>query len=237
MTQSCTEKMHSLCFSVWRCCLCWNNDDSDDTSLQEHELTHRKGDESKKEIKVNSTQYKEIGVVNEKEEEEEEEGGKGEIDSAFDPDEEYFKNFSSLGTQTPDTSEQVRGMISINAVEDRFEECERMLTGSGIDELTPREVDHKLKRYESDIRLVEDIEMRKTYIGRYEMHKSHFHRENQDDRVKAEFYLENAQNIRTAAHDRIEYYQTAIKFTNNLIDKERINVEYKRYCYTLQRKK
>lgn len=240
MDQSCGEHAKHFCFSVWQCCLCLSTGEFDDNDgafpLEEQQISHTRDERET----TNNTKYNEIGGgggggSNQIQEAEDAIDEEAELNSSFDPDEAYCINFEHLGTHTLSTNKLAHGIIASHHIEIIIEEHETILTNSGIDELTPREVSRSLSKYENSIRLIDDLEKKKGYIDRYEMHKSNHDRENPDDRMKAEFYLENARNPRTDSHDRIEYFQTAIKFTNNLVTKERIRSEYKEYCFSLQK--
>jgi len=222
MSECCLRTVKHLCLYSW----CTDEDD-DDVPLQEQQIKQWKEEEAEPK-KDDSSNIVYQGIKEPVDE--------ADLRSSFDADEEYYKNFERLDNLSSSTSDLVRGFISIAQLEEMAAESERAFSDSGVGELTPREVVVNLNRLTSCIRLVDDMDKKRTFIERYEMHKSNFDRDNKDDREKAEFYLENARKISVAYSDRIEYYQTAIRFTNNLVEKERIRMEYRQYCRSLQKK-
>ena len=152
------------------------------------------------------------------------------LDSQFDPDDDYIKNFDQLGWHV-DSMKPIEG-FSTSLVEKLAQDSEQALSST---ELTPREITHNLHRFSSAIRMTSDNERKANYIRLYELRKFDHDEDNKDDKEKALFALEDARNKAHKSMDRIRHYQTAIKFTNNVTAKEEVRAEYRRYCSSLQR--
>lgn len=152
------------------------------------------------------------------------------LDSQFDPDDDYIKNFDRLGWHSDSVAPV--DAFSASAVEKLALESEQALSGT---ELTPREITHNLQRFNSAIRMTSDTEKKASYIKLYELRKFDHDEDNNDDREKARYAIDDARDKNLNPLDRIRHYQTAIRFTNNVSAKEEIRGEYRRYCFTLQR--
>ena len=163
-------------------------------------------------------------------ENDEELDGEDALESGFDPDEDFVKNFASLGWHTK-TLAYVP--IQTTNLDNMIEEVESVLTSASTENLTPREISTNLNKYGTCIRLAPDLEKKRSYIKRYEVHKFDLDEDNQDDKDKADLYTAQARNTTHKAKQRIEYYQTAIKFTNNYEAKQRLKEEYRCYVYSL----
>jgi len=222
MAQCCLLAIKHACLY----CVPWNDDDDNDVPLQEQQITQWQAADD---AKPSSDQIKYETLVEVAEEE-----SPAILTDSFDASEEYYRQYESLGAQSV-VSDLGRGIISATLLEEMIATSERIFIEASVDDLTPREIVQSLNRYTVGIRQVEDLERKKAYIELYEQRKSNFDRENPDDKVKAEFYLQNARNLQTAPLDRIEYYQTAIKYTNHLVMKEQLWVEYRAYCATLKK--
>lgn len=162
-------------------------------------------------------------------EKEEEEGTRSRcIDSEFDPDQEYIKNFDQLGWHA---TTLMPLEISTTVVDDMVLSSEQALSSM---DLTPREITQNLQRLNSAIRMTSDTEKKAQYIKRYELRKFDHDEDNRDDKEKAFFAIADARNPNFKPLDRIHQYQMAIKFTNNVVAKEELRSEYRRYCFTVK---
>lgn len=158
------------------------------------------------------------------------------LDSRYDPDEEYVKNFDRLGWHTDVSVDATVTTMSSKGLEALVSETEQFFTTASTENLTPREITATLNRYSTCIRFTTDIEKKRNYIQRYEIHKFDFDEDNKDDKDKAALYLGEARNVSKKSLDRIEYYQTAIKFTNDYGEKQKLKEEYRRYAFSLTRR-
>lgn len=171
--------------------------------------------------------YSEVNPV--EQEEQEEEGTQSRcVDSEFDPDQEYIKNFDQLGWHS---TTLMPLEISTGVIDDMVLSSEQALSST---ELTPREITQNLQRLNSAIRMTNDTEKKAAYIKRYELRKFDHDEDNRDDKEKAFFAIADARNPNFKPLDRIHQYQMAIKFTNNVAAKEELRAEYRRYCFTVK---
>ena len=173
MAEFYAEQIKHLCFRTSQCCACWasGGDFDDHFGLEEQQLTPWAESESKKEL--SNARYKEIGRGGETVIEDEDAEEEGELDSSFDPDDDYVRNFENLGTPSSMRVEIARSILGVGQIDTIIQESEEVLGNSSMDELTPREVVRNLNKYQSGIRLItDDLEKKKSYIERYEMHKS-----------------------------------------------------------------
>lgn len=152
------------------------------------------------------------------------------IDSKFDPDEDYVKKYEHLGWHN---DKLVDIDVSLIGVDELALETERVLSSTEADKLTPREITTKLNQFSTCIRLTKDMEKRRSYIQRYEVHKFNWDEDNVQDKEKAELYLGGARDIRLKPKQRLHYYQIAIKFTNNYGAKQVLREEYRLYAQSL----
>lgn len=155
--------------------------------------------------------------------------GQDVIDSQFDPDEEYVRKYETLGWHT----DKAGASEGVSGIEELGLEAERALSCASSENLTPREIKTKLNQFDTCIRVTKDLEKKRSYIQRYEIHKYEHDEDNADDKEKADFYLSNARDEQRKNVDRLEYYQIAIKFTNNVSAKQSIKDEYRRFAYSL----
>lgn len=222
------REMRDVCCCHWPCCIGSDDENSfgDSVSLEEQKP---RADDHKVSRGSTSIEYALISVPQEENEVIES------VESVIDPDEAYIKNFESLGAYNQ--LDDRKHIIRPDKVEEMVTEAESILTSASLTELTPRDVVQGLNAYTRSISLTEDLETKARYIQRYEEHKNDLDQDNKDERDKAEFYLQNARNMRTPSQDRIQYYQTAIKFTNNMIKKEEIRAEYRLYYFTYVKNK
>ena len=229
--QCCKREIKNACCCHWPCCNNVHDENSfnESDSLEEQSLTTRAREEEGKSCSevayaqiVASQEETELTPISE---------------SIVDPDEAYIKNFDALGSYRRRDGVKPGDMDPHN-IETLLSEAESILTSVSLTETTPREVmTRAFNGYSLSIRLTDDLEKKAHYIHRYEERKSEFDVDNTEEREKAQFYLENARNSRTPATDRIQYYQTAIKFTNNLTLKEEIRTEYREYYFAQCRNK
>lgn len=221
---SCVSRLGRVCHY---CCYDEEGDDDDDDSkesLEEQSVSSFWTEREEK--KLDSLQsYTQVPNVAEQE---------SALDSKYDPDEEYIKNFERLGWH----SENITSIgVSSIGVEKLAIEAEQFLSTASSETLTPREIRLRLNQYSTYIRLTNDLEKKKSYIQRYEVHKFDLDEDNIDDKEKADLYLTEARNTDKKATDRLEYYQIAIKFTNNYAQKQLLKEEYRRYAYSLGRRR
>lgn len=148
------------------------------------------------------------------------------IDSEFDPDQEYIKNFDQLGWHS---TSLIPLDIATSLVDDMVLSSEQVLSST---ELTPREITQNLQRLNSAIRMTHDTDKKAQYIRQYELRKFDHDEDNVDDKEKAFFAIADARNTNFKPLDRIHQYQMAIKFTNNVVAKEELRSEYRRYCFS-----
>jgi hypothetical protein len=229
----CTKRaLKDICCCHWPCC--HNADDensfTDNESLEEQKFitTPLPTRPTKSSSEVSYTQ---IGPLKEETEE------MPLSQSVADPDEEYIKNFENLGSYRR-LGDIKPGAINPDNIETLLSEAESILSSVSLTESTPREiVTRAFNSYSLSIRLTADLDKKAHYIHCYEERKNEFDQDNIEEMDKAQFYLENARNLRTPTKDRIEYYQTAIKFTNNLTLKEEIRTEYRDYYFSECKKK
>jgi hypothetical protein len=149
---------------------------------------------------------------------------------SYDPDEEYVRNYDNLGRHFDQRRVKEKRYVTEETVAD-IEET--LLSCTSGESLTPREITDCLSKYNSGISSTYDLEKKRVFIKRYEMHKFKFDEDNEEDKEKADSYLTNARNVTMKPSDRLEYYQTAIKFTNNYTEKQKLRDEYRQYAYTL----
>jgi hypothetical protein len=147
----------------------------------------------------------------------------------FDPEQEYYINFSRPTPLDPSSIDDVSGVMSDEASAQMAESAESLLMRN---HLTPREITMGLDKYNRAIRFTNNFENKKGWIERLENHKHVHDRDNTEDREKANTYLSNARLTHYASRKRIEFYQYAIKYTNDIAEKRIIMLEYKRYCYS-----
>lgn len=221
----CVLHVKHLCDAIWQCCSPKDDDDDDDSdTLKEHELGQWK-ETSNAPINKEMIQYTQVVDIQEEEEE---------LDSQFDPDEAYYFNFERLGILSQ-SSNLVRNMISSYQMEELINASDHILSSSCTDDLTPREIVFNLNRYTNGIPIITDPVKKKAYIQRYEEHKNAFDRDNRNDKEQATLFIENARDERLPSRSRIKYYQTAIKHTNDIDEKEQLRTEYRDYCNIMKK--
>jgi hypothetical protein len=219
------RELKDICCCHWPCCHNLDDESSftDTDSLEEQRFIPTKSS--------SEVSYTQIAPLKEETEE------MPFSESVADPDEEYIKKFENLGSYRR-LADIKPGDIKPQNIETLLSEAESILTSVSSTELTPRElVTRAFNSYSLSIRLTDDLDKKADYIHRYEERKDEFDQDNMEEKDKAQFYLENARNPRTPAQDRIEYYQTAIKFTNTLTLKEEIRTEYREYYFSQCKKK
>jgi len=212
------------------CCDCVTDSDSDELG---QELDDQETSTFRSPTKTPTLElpyvYSQLNVIVEDEEEEEEDGKASRcIDSEFDPDQEYVKNFDQLGWHA---TTLMPLEISTSVVDDMVISSEQALSST---ELTPREITQNLQRLNSAIRMTSDAEKKAQYIKRYELRKFDHDEDNIDDKEKSFYAIADARNPNFKPLDRIHQYQMAIKFTNNVVLKEELRAEYRRYCFTVK---
>lgn len=176
------------------------------------------------------TQYTSIGAANTVPEDEDDIP----LSSEYDPDEDYVRNFERLGWHGATGVPQGTG-VSLEGLEKMAAEIDETLTSCVSDgNSTPRSlVNTCFQQYNTCICSTKDLEKKSDYIKRYELHKFEFDDDNEEDKEKAELYLSNARNTAVKARVRLEHYQIAIKFTNNVAAKQKLKEEYRRYAFSI----
>lgn len=231
----CSIEMKSVCSSLgcWWCCspTARRADLDDEHSLEGHDISSQWKDPLVIRTSSNNIEYTQIGTPDDAVAADEEP-----LDSQFDPDEAYIVNFERLGIHEQ-TIQPIKGMVSSSQMEEILCQSEVLLSHSSPHDLTPREVIINLNRYASALRHITDLDKKRAYIQRYESHKNEYDRDNRDDKEQAELFLKNAEDASLSPRERIQYYQTAIKYTNDLDAKDQIRSNYRRYCFSLKQRK
>ena len=157
------------------------------------------------------------------------------LGSEYDPDEEYVKNYERLGWHNATSTPQGKGGFSPCKLEEIATTVDETLRSNVCDgDTTPRSlINTSLLKYNTCISLTKDLERKKDYIKRYETHKFDFDEDNEEDREKAVHYLSNARKNTVKPSVRLEHYQIAIKFTNNVLEKQKLKEEYRRYAFSV----
>lgn len=94
-----------------------------------------------------------------------------------------------------------------------------------------------LRRYHTAISYEEDLVRKRQMIDKYETYKAFYDEANAEDQEEAHFQLRVARSQEGTLYPperRIAAYQRAIAHTNNLQEKAKIRVEYRRYCFGLR---
>jgi hypothetical protein len=94
-----------------------------------------------------------------------------------------------------------------------------------------------LGRYHKAIGYEEDLARKRQMIDKYETYKAFYDEANAEDYEEAHFQLRVARSQEGTLYPperRIAAYQRAIAHTNNLQEKAKIRVEYRRYCFGLR---
>lgn len=165
-----------------------------------------------------------------------EHGTPNQSDAIEDPDLAYYRHFDTLehrligsSTSTITTSDSI---YSLNVLEE-----ERKV----LQNATPHDRDDKtirrcLTRYQSCIGTVKNVEKKKQLVDEYELFKSQYDADNEEEAEKAEHYRENARNngYNHSNENRIVFYQRAIAFTNDLEKKNELKLEYRRFCFSIK---
>jgi len=205
----------------------WDEDtDSESYSLQEQQVSAWPGSGESRGTGLQAV-YKRVGSENASDDEEEEAVY---LDSQFDPDADYIRNFDVLGWHTEKRIGSVGASSSV--IDEMVLNSEQVLTSM---DLTPRDITQNLERMNSAIRMTSDPNRKARHIKSYELRKFDHDEDNIADKERAHFSLEDARNILNKPFARVHHYQMAIKFTNNIAAKEEIRTEYKRYCFSLKK--
>lgn len=157
-------------------------------------------------------------------------------DALEDPDLAYYRHFdtvehrliSSNSTTMSDTTRS----YPLNVIED-----DRKI----LQNATPHDKDDKtirrcLTRYQSYVGSIKDVEKKKQLVDEYELFKSQYDVNNEEEAEKAEHYRENARNngYTHSNEKRVIFYQRAIAFTNDLEKKNELKREYRRFCFSIK---
>lgn len=153
-----------------------------------------------------------------------------------DPETAYYNHFDTLDTVRTESKLSLSDAYS----PDKLDEERKLLSSEGGEtEYNRKSIKRSLTRYQYTIVATKDFKVKKTLIEEYELYKSKFDADNEEDAMRAKLYHDNAINngYSNSPGKRIEYFQKAIAYTNNLTLKSEIKHEYKRYCYSLKNAK
>lgn len=248
---------------VEECCSCWCCDsDDDDMTLALQEMnSHRDDPLASYKEEADEGEEENITHTGPYHLAKRHSGRDGEtcfLPANFDPKEDYYHMYMKLGdihynpikesnqsitSITDDTSEhhpigtfEGVSILSLENCESMVTESDHLFASSCGGDLTPREVVSGLNRYIHAIKFERDETRRREWIRRYEVHKFDFDTDNRDDAEKAYFARTDASNTEHPLKLRLFSYQVAIKYTNDMREKEKRWEEYIAFCNSIKRK-
>ncbi len=174
--------------------------------------------------------YKRVDAVSDSDDDGEEEEKIVYLSEQFDEDADYIQDFDVLGWHTKERMPLVG--VSASVLEEMVHNSEETLRSL---DLTPRDITQNLERLSTAIRMTSDPVKKARYIKSYEVFKFDHDEDNTNDKEKARYALEDARNRLNKPFTRLNNYKVAIKFTNNIKEKENLRAEYKQYCLSLKK--
>jgi len=158
----------------------------------------------------------------------------------FNPEMDYYKNYGQSAERRLDYSlAQAMSVISLEAEKTLYEHYTTDSNNSN-NTIAPIDVRRALARYKNSVRFEVDLTRKRAMVDKLEMYKARYDEDNIEDAESAEFHLRLARTADPRVHameTRIRAYQTAIAHTNNLNEKNKLRLEYRRFCFSQQQKK
>lgn len=158
-----------------------------------------------------------------------------EIDDAIldNPDEAYYRRFNTVEHIQSKKSPRSAPTSDGTRLDD-----ERSILISCDETTTERATIRRcLTRYQHTIASMQDLDKKRTLVDEYAVFKSKYDADDKEEAEYAELHIEYARNQmanKLGDADRIEHYQKAITFTNDLDAKNALKQEYRRFCYRIK---
>lgn len=148
------------------------------------------------------------------------------------PDDAYYLRFNTV--EHLQTTSSPRGSETTLA---SLDDERRILTSP--DEKVPERATIRrcLTSYKYKIASTRDLETKRQLVDEYALFKSKYEPDDKEDADYAATHLEYARNLtanKLSDAARIEHYQKAIAFTNDLDAKNTLKQEYRRFCYRIK---
>ena len=156
-------------------------------------------------------------------------------DALEDPDLSYYRHFDTMEYRLISSNSTITTSDSIYSL-NVLEEERKVLQNATHHDKDDKSIRRCLTRYQSCIGTVKDVDKKKQLVDEYELFKSRYDADNEEEAAKAEHYRENARNngYNHSNENRIVFYQRAIAFTNDLEQKNELKLEYRRFCFSIK---